>query len=61
MVLPADVEERFAKVEREGLPVLPRQMPLLLQVDPGLDLVALRVRFGFNNVVEHEDGFVIVV
>src|SRR5690349_12171734 len=49
-----------AQREQAGLPVLPKDIPLLLQVDPGLDLDALRERFGFEIVAEHEDGFVIV-
>ena len=35
-------------------------MPLLLEVDPGLELDELRHFFQFEIVSEHEDGFVIV-
>jgi hypothetical protein len=35
-------------------------MPVLLQVDPVLDLEILRERFGFEIVSEQEDGYVIV-
>ena len=46
--------------EEEGCPVLPSGIPLLLQVDPGLDLDALRHYFEFEIVAEEEEGYVIV-
>lgn len=48
--------------EREALgrPILPSGIPLLLQVDPGLDLDKLRHFFNFEIVSEEEEGFVIV-
>ena len=46
--------------ERDDLPVAPAGMPVLLKVDPNLDLDLLREKFGFEIVSEQEDGFVIV-
>jgi Subtilase family len=46
--------------ERQGLPALAAGVPLLLQIDPGLDLDQLRSQLGFEIVSEEEDGFVIV-
>ena len=46
--------------EAEGRPVLPSGIPLLLQVDPGLDLDALRHYFEFEIISEEEEGYVIV-
>lgn len=43
----------------EGLPIAPG-IPLLLQVDPGLDLTELQEKLGFEVVLEHDDGFIIV-
>jgi hypothetical protein len=42
------------------LPEVPAGVPLLLEVDPSLDLDALRHHFNFEIVAEQEDGFVIV-
>jgi hypothetical protein len=42
------------------LPEVPAGVPLLLEVDPSLDLDALRHYFDFEIVAEQEDGFVIV-
>src|ERR1700675_324477 len=52
-------------VRREGAegqvqPVLPGGVPILLQVDPSLDLDVLREKFDFEIVAEQEEGFVIV-
>lgn len=44
----------------EALPDLPSGVPILLQVDPGLDLDALRQKFAFEIVAEQEEGYVIV-
>ncbi len=49
-------EERAA----EGLPVLPPNIPILLEVEPDSDLDYLRSTFKFEIVAEHEDGIVIV-
>lgn len=46
--------------EQDNLPDLGKGIPLLLQVDPGLDLDDLRKHFGFEIVSEQEDGYVIV-
>ncbi len=46
--------------QAQGRPVLPSGIPLLLQVDPGLDLDKLRHFFKFEIVSEEEEGFVIV-
>lgn len=43
----------------EGLPASPG-IPLLLQVDPGLDLTELQKTLGFEVVLEHDQGFIIV-
>lgn len=43
-----------------GLPTLPAGVPLLLRIDPALDIDKLRHVFGFEVVSEQEDGFVIV-
>lgn len=50
------------RTEREGqeLPVIPAGIPILLQVDPSLELDALRARFAFEIVAEQEEGYVIV-
>ncbi|MCC7337241.1 MAG: S8 family peptidase [Pirellulaceae bacterium] len=54
---------RRAALERrttESLPDLPPGIPLLLEVDPGLDIDLLRHHFNFEIVSEEESGFVIV-
>ena len=43
-----------------GAPVLPNRMPLLLQIDPNLDLTFLREKVSFEIVAEQPDGYVIV-
>jgi len=43
-----------------GLPNLDDGIPLLLQIDPTLDIDDLRHFFGFEIISEQEDGFVIV-
>jgi len=43
-----------------GAPDLPNRMPLLLQIDPDLDLTFLRERVSFEIVAEQPDGYVIV-
>ncbi len=52
--------EREAIAGEQGLPVLPRGVPILLQVDPSLDLDVLREKFAFEIVAEQEEGYVIV-
>ena len=44
----------------EALPDIPSGIPILLQVDPGLDLDTLREKFSFEIVSEQEEGYVIV-
>lgn len=44
----------------EPLPDIPAGIPILLQIDTGLDLDALRAKFQFEIVAEQEDGYVIV-
>jgi hypothetical protein len=50
------------KAERQGqnLPVIPEGIPILLQVDPSLELDVLRAKFAFEIVAELEEGYVIV-
>lgn len=43
-----------------GLPKIDKGIPLLLQVDPVLDIDDLRHYFGFEIISEQDDGFVIV-
>ena len=51
---------RVADREQANLPVLPKNVPLVLEVDTNLDLDELRKWFGFEVVAEQENGFVIV-
>lgn len=55
---------RQRKAQRQAadptLPAVPASVPILLEVDPSLDLDALRHYFDFEIVAEQEDGFVIV-
>lgn len=46
--------------ERQELPIIPAGIPILIQVDPSLDLDVLRERFAFEIVAEQEEGYVIV-
>ena len=43
-----------------ALPDISAGIPILLQIDTGLDLDALRAKFEFEIVAEQEDGYVIV-
>jgi hypothetical protein len=56
----ASSQSRRLLRRQQGLPVVPEGIPVLLQVDPSLDLDVLREKFGFEIVSEQEDGFVIV-
>jgi len=56
----SDWKKQQEERERQGLPALPAGLPLLLQIDPGLNLDQLRSQLGFEIVSEEEDGFVIV-
>ena len=51
-----------SQVERQllGLPAIPAGLPILLRVDPSLDLDVLREKFAFEIVAEQEEGYVIV-
>jgi hypothetical protein len=53
-------EELKAQSAEQGVPVIPQGMPLLLKIDPGLDLDVLREKFAFEIVAEQEEGYVIV-
>ena len=53
-------QERKAGRVEAGLPIVPQGVPLLLQVDPSLELDVLRDRFAFEIVAEQEEGYVIV-
>lgn len=46
--------------QEQNLPTIPQGIPILLQVDPGLDLDVLREKFSFEIVAEQEEGYVIV-
>lgn len=45
--------------QEQGLPVLPRAIPILLEIDPNVDTDFLR-SFGFEVVSEQEDGFIVI-
>ena len=53
-------QARQVQRAQDHLPVAPAGMPVLLQVDTGLDLDILREKFSFEIVSEQEDGYVIV-
>jgi len=53
-------EQRQAQRQEQALPVIPQGIPILLQVDPSLDLDVLREKFSFEIVAEQEEGYVIV-
>lgn len=53
-------QARKAQRTQQGLPVVAEGIPVLLKVDPSLDLDVLPDKFGFEIVSEQEDGFVIV-
>jgi len=46
--------------QQQNLPVLPAGKPILVKVDPNLDLDVLRDKFDFEIVAEQEEGFVLV-
>ena len=52
--------ERKTQRESQNLPVIPKDIPILAQVDPGLELDVLRDKFAFEIVAEQEEGYVIV-
>lgn len=53
-------QSRQTQRQQENMPTLPPGVPLLLEVDPDLDIDALRHHLGFEVVAEEEAGFVIV-
>ncbi len=53
-------QERKAQRQGHNLPVIPEGIPILLQVDPSLELDVLREKFAFEIVAEQEEGYVIV-
>jgi len=53
-------QSRQTQRQQEDMPTLPPGVPLLLEVDPDLDVDALRHYLGFEVVSEEEAGFVIV-
>lgn len=52
--------QRQALRQAAALPVIQNGVPILLKVDPGLDLDVLRRNFSFEIVAEQEEGYVIV-
>jgi len=58
--LSANWQNRREEREGQDLPVIPQGIPILLQVDPSLELDVLRDRFSFEIVAEQEEGYVIV-
>ncbi|ARK40571.1 protease [Burkholderia pseudomallei] len=60
--LSANWQARKAQRQAAGgsLPDIPAGIPILLQIDTGLDLDALRAKFEFEIVAEQEEGYVIV-
>ena len=58
--LTATWQERKAERQEGEAPVIPQGIPILLQVDPSLDLDLLREKFDFEIVAEQEEGYVIV-
>jgi hypothetical protein len=58
--LKANWEAIKAQSAQQGVPIIPQGVPVLLQVDPRLDLDVLREKFDFEIVAEQEEGYVIV-
>jgi hypothetical protein len=58
--LSANWRNRQEQRQEQELPAIPQGIPILLQVDPGLDLDVLREKFSFEIVAEQEEGYVIV-
>jgi len=53
-------QERMEQRQVEELPDIPKDIPILLKVDPGLELDVLREKFAFEIVADQEEGYVIV-
>jgi len=58
--LSAKWQERKTQREGQDLPTIPPGIPILVQVDPNLELDDLRHHFAFEIVAEQEEGYVIV-
>lgn len=58
--LTANWRTQDARRQQQNLPVLPAGKPILVKVDPNLDLDVLRDKFDFEIVAEQEEGFVLV-
>ncbi len=58
--LSADWRNQQTQRQTQSLPVLPAGKPILVKVDPSLDLDVLREKFDFEIVAEQEEGFVLV-
>ncbi len=58
--LKANWQTLKAQSAEQGLPVIPEGIPILLKIDPMLDLDVLREKFKFEIVAEQEEGYVIV-
>lgn len=56
----ANWQSRIAARQTQNLPIIPQGVPVLLQIDPNLDLDVLRDRYAFEIVAEQEEGYVIV-
>jgi hypothetical protein len=56
----ADWQARKVTRATAGLPKISQGIPLLVQIDPTLDIDDLRQHFGFELIAEQEDGYVIV-
>ena len=58
------VKSNWENIKKEsaerGVPIIPLGVPLLLKVDPQLDLDVLREKFDFEIIAEQEEGYVIV-
>src|SRR5579884_3245637 len=52
--LSANWQHRREERQGQNLPVIPQGIPILLQVDPSLDLDVLREKFTFEIVAEQE-------
>lgn len=53
-------EQRLHDRELQNLPPIPGGKPILLQIDPNVDIEFLRSAFGFEIVSELEEGFIII-
>jgi hypothetical protein len=58
--LTANWQGRQAQSREHAASFIPQGIPILLQVDPSLDLDVLREKFEFEIVAEQEEGYVIV-